>query len=103
MPGAWTCQQEKPRARAHGLAHGDAHRPIHGNGPNPRAIAGTTAALAIDMIGAAGYEIDCRWRIIEANEEFSRAFQHGDARLIGRDIRDLVRNDWRMDFRKYVA
>lgn len=51
----------------------------------------------------ATYEIDAKWTIVRVNSEFCRAFRSSEAGLIGRDIRDLLRDDWRMDFRTYVA
>lgn len=49
------------------------------------------------------YEIDAKWKIVRANDAFCRAFRCAEAGLIGRDIRDLMREDWRLDFRTYVA
>lgn len=52
---------------------------------------------------AAVYQIDAKWRIVVANDEFCRMFRCTEASLAGRDIRDLLRQDWRVDFRTYVA
>lgn len=52
---------------------------------------------------AATYEINERWRIVRASEELCRVFRCAEADLIGRDVRDLLREDWRLDFRSYVA
>lgn len=52
---------------------------------------------------ASSYEINQRWQIVRASDAFCRAFRCTEAGLIGRDIRELVRCDWRLDFRTYVA
>jgi PAS domain-containing protein len=49
------------------------------------------------------YEIDSKWRIVRASEAFCRAFRCSEAGLIGRDIRELLRRDWRPDFRAYIV
>jgi PAS domain S-box-containing protein len=49
------------------------------------------------------YQIDSKWRIIRANEAFCRIFRCTEFSLIGRDARDLLRDDWRLTFRTYVA
>lgn len=49
------------------------------------------------------YHVDCAWRIVSANDEFCRAVRVPSASLVGRDVRDLVRHDWRSDFSSYVA
>jgi PAS domain-containing protein len=49
------------------------------------------------------YQIDSKWRIVAANEAFCRQMRCTEAGLIGRDVRDLLRSDWRLDFRTYVA
>jgi PAS domain-containing protein len=49
------------------------------------------------------YQIDSKWLIVEANDAFCRAFRCSEGGLIGRDVRDLLRADWRLDFRTYVA
>lgn len=49
------------------------------------------------------YEIDTRWRIVRANDAFCRALHCTKSSLVGRDIRDLLRADWRLEFRTYVA
>jgi PAS domain-containing protein len=49
------------------------------------------------------YQIDEKWQIIRANEAFCRTFHCSESGLIGRDARDLMRQDWRLDFRTYVA
>jgi PAS domain S-box-containing protein len=51
----------------------------------------------------AAYQIDSNWRIVRANDAFCRMFQCQQLELLGRDIRDLLREDWRLDFRTYVA
>lgn len=51
----------------------------------------------------ATYQVDSRWKIIRANDAFCRAFRCTEAGLLGRDVRDLLRDDWRPDFRTYVA
>lgn len=52
---------------------------------------------------AATYQIDQKWKIISASEEFCSAFRCTERALLGRDVRDLLRADWRLDFRTYVA
>ena len=37
------------------------------------------------------------------NDEFRRIFRCTDETMIGRDVRDLLRVDWQLDFRTYVA
>lgn len=49
------------------------------------------------------YQIDARWRIVQANDAFCRTLHCTESSLIGRDVRDLLRADWRLDFRTYVA
>jgi PAS domain-containing protein len=49
------------------------------------------------------YEIGEGWRIVTANEAFCRTFKCAEPGLIGRDVRDLLRQDWRLDFRFYVS
>lgn len=49
------------------------------------------------------YQIDSKWTIVAANEAFCRTFRCAETGLMGRDIRDLLRADWRLDFRSYVA
>lgn len=49
------------------------------------------------------YQIDARWRIVQANDAFCRTLHCTRSSLIGRDVRDLLRADWRIDFRAYVA
>lgn len=55
------------------------------------------------MDTAPRYQIDSKWTIVAANDEFCRVFRCAEAGLIGRDVRDLLRADWRMDFRTYVV
>ena len=52
---------------------------------------------------AATYQIDQKWKISRASAEFCRAFRCTEQGLLGRDVRDLLREDWRLDFRTYVA
>jgi PAS domain-containing protein len=49
------------------------------------------------------YQIDAKWRIVRVSETFCRAFRCTESGLIGRDVRELLREDWRLDFRAYVA
>ncbi len=49
------------------------------------------------------YQIDGRWTIVRANEAFCRTLHCTESGLIGRDVRDLLRADWRLDFRSYIA
>jgi len=51
----------------------------------------------------ATYQIDATWLIVRANDAFCRAFRCSEQAIVGRDIRDLLREDWRLDFRSYVA
>jgi PAS domain S-box-containing protein len=51
----------------------------------------------------AAYQIDANWQIVRANDAFCRLLQCRELDLIGRDIRLLLREDWRLDFRTYVA
>lgn len=67
------------------------------------ATGGTRNALATGMDTAPRYQIDSKWTIVAANDEFCRVFRCAETGLIGRDVRDLLRADWRMDFRTYVA
>jgi hypothetical protein len=55
------------------------------------------------MAGLCAYQVDSNWRIVAANAEFCRALRTSEAGLIGRDVRDLIRSDWRSDFGSYVA
>ena len=45
------------------------------------------------------YQIDARWKIVRANEAFCRILHCTESTLVGRDVRDLLREDWRLDFR----
>jgi PAS domain S-box-containing protein len=49
------------------------------------------------------YQIDARWQIVSANDAFCRMLHCTESSLIGRDARELLRKDWRHDFRNYVA
>lgn len=49
------------------------------------------------------YQIDARWRIVSASEQFCRTLHCTESSLIGRDARELLREDLRKDFRHYVA
>ena len=49
------------------------------------------------------YQTDARWQIVSANEQFCRTLHCTESSLIGRDARELLRADWRLDFRHYVA
>lgn len=61
-------------------------------------------ASASGMIASpATYQIDSNWLIVHANYEFCRLFRCSEPELIGRDIRTLLREDWRLDLRAYVA
>jgi PAS domain-containing protein len=51
----------------------------------------------------AEYQIDEKWQITRANDEFCRTFRSSESGLIGRDARELLRHDWRLDFRTYVV
>lgn len=49
------------------------------------------------------YEVDARWNIVRANTAFCRLFRSTPAALVGRDVRELLRDDFATDFRRYVA
>lgn len=57
----------------------------------------------MDTLSAPAYEIDQQWKIVRVNDAFCREFKSSESGLIGRYIRDLVRADWRVDFRSYVS
>ena len=52
---------------------------------------------------AAAYQIDARWKIVKASDAFCQILHCTESSLIGRDARELLRADWRHDFRNYVA
>jgi PAS domain S-box-containing protein len=52
---------------------------------------------------SAAYQIDSTWQIIQADFEFCRLLGCAESSLIGRDVRTLLREDWEIDFRTYVA
>jgi hypothetical protein len=64
---------------------------------------GTPHAHQQSMRTPATYRINAKWTIVEASDEFCRLFRASESALVGRDIRDLLRADWRPDFRTYVA
>lgn len=64
----------------------------------PNALVATMSDQAIPV-----YQIDARWKIVRANEAFCRTFRCTRSSLIGRDVRELLRADWRLDFRTYVT
>jgi PAS domain S-box-containing protein len=49
------------------------------------------------------YEVDRRGLIVYASDELCRALRCTRMGLIGRDVRELLRPDFRADFRMYVA
>lgn len=49
------------------------------------------------------YQVDSAWRIVAANDAICRALGFASARVLGCDVRDLIRPDWQSDFRSYVA
>lgn len=49
------------------------------------------------------YQADARWRIVSASDQFCRTLHCTESSLLGRDARELLRDDWRNDFRHYVA
>lgn len=49
------------------------------------------------------YEVDRTGIIIDATDELCRALRCTRASLIGRDVREVLRPDYRQDFRLYVA
>ena len=52
---------------------------------------------------APAYEVDQQWKIVRVNDAFCKEFKCSESGLIGRDIRDLMRADWRPDFRSHVS
>jgi PAS domain S-box-containing protein len=51
----------------------------------------------------ATYVVDAKWQIVSVDLEFCRLFRVSQSGVIGRDFRDLLRKDFRLDFRRYVA
>jgi PAS domain S-box-containing protein len=49
------------------------------------------------------YEVNQKGRIVSASDEFCRALRCTRPVLMGRDVRDLLRPDFRADFRTFVA
>lgn len=49
------------------------------------------------------YEVDRRGLIVYASDDFCRALRCTRMGLIGRDVRELLRPDFRPDFRMYVS
>jgi PAS domain S-box-containing protein len=49
------------------------------------------------------YEVNQKGRIVHVSDEFCRALRSTRPGLVGRDVRDLLRPDFRADFRIYVA
>ena len=49
------------------------------------------------------YEVDRKGLIVYVNDEFCAALRCSRTGLIGRDVRELLRPDFRTDFRLYVA
>jgi PAS domain-containing protein len=64
---------------------------------------GDAQATGMDKQAAPSYEIDRSWKIVRVNDAFCREFKCSESGLVGRDIRDLMRGDWRLDFRSYVS
>lgn len=64
----------------------------------PNALAAAMSNQTIPV-----YQVDARWKIVRANDAFCRIFRCTEWSLIGRDVRDLLREDWRRDFRSYVV
>ena len=54
---------------------------------------------AMDIPQSATYQIDTECRIQRANEALCRLLRCAEAGLIGRDVHDLVRADWRDHYR----
>lgn len=50
-----------------------------------------------------GYEVDRKGRIVCVSDEMCRALRSSRTGLIGRDVRELLRPDFRPDFRMYVS
>lgn len=51
----------------------------------------------------ATYEVNSNWQIVKADAEFCRLFHGTESSLIGCDVRELLRDDFKLDFRRYVA
>jgi PAS domain S-box-containing protein len=49
------------------------------------------------------YEVDRRGLIVHVSDELCRALRCSRMGLLGRDVRDLLRPDFRPDFRMYVS
>ncbi len=49
------------------------------------------------------YQIGASWRIARANDAFCRTLHCTELSLIGRDVRELLRDDWRPNFKAYVV
>lgn len=58
--------------------------------------------MLMDTIGCV-YEVDRKGRITQASDELCRALRCTRMGLMGRDFRELLRPDFRPDFRMYVA
>lgn len=106
MPAALACQARIVHGVcAPAVRHGR-HRQHPSQRPvNPRQGTGTHDALWVGMADPIirSYVIDARWRIVQASEAFCRTLHSAESSLIGRDVRELLRPDWRADFRHYVA
>ena len=49
------------------------------------------------------YEVDRKGLIVQASDELCRALRCSRTGLIGRDVREILRPDFRPDFRMYVS
>lgn len=49
------------------------------------------------------YEVDTRWRIVSTSPAFCQLLRCTSSAIVGRDVRDFFRVDWRPDFKVYVA
>ena len=57
----------------------------------------------MDTPQSATFHIDTNCRIQRANEALCRMLRCAEAGLIGRDVHDLVRQDWRDQYRPLLA
>lgn len=106
MPAASACQASNVRAAVRPRAHS----PRRARSPRspaqlPRSRAGTANALSMAMSDHAipVYQIDARWKIVQANDALCQALRCTQSGLIGRDVRELLRQDCQRAFQSYVA
>lgn len=49
------------------------------------------------------YEVDTRWRLVSTSPAFCQMLRCTASAIVGRDVRDFFREEWRPDFKVYVA